>query len=152
MFPVWQGRMTLDKWTESAVDKVKKMRQIDPLDEYLQLFQAHVYIHGNQIEDAKWILENYNYNRFAIGKNPKVNAYYLYLTALVRGHGSHMDRVIDEVGKIYLRQQDSTMLLLMLLDIDHSIGTRADVWRHWNALSEFTDQWSLISVRSISVL
>ena len=112
------GRMTLDKWTESAVDKVKKMRQIDPLDEYLQLFQAHVYIHGNQIEDAKWILENYNYNRFAIGKNPKVNAYYLYLTALVRGHGSHMDRVIDEVGKIYLRQQDSTMLLLMLLDID----------------------------------
>lgn len=112
------GRMSLDKWTESAVEKTKKMRQYDPLDELLQLFQAHVYIHGNQIEEAKWILENYNYNRFAIGKNPKVNAYYLYLTALIRGNGSHMDRVIDEVGKIYLRQQDSLMLLLMLLDID----------------------------------
>lgn len=112
------GRTELDKWVDGAVEKTKKMRRRDPMDEVLQLFQAHIYILGDRMEEAKWILENYNYNRFAIGKDPKVNAYYLYLTALIRGAGSHMNRVIDEVGKIYLRQQDSTELLLMLLNID----------------------------------
>ncbi len=112
------GRMELDQWVESAVEKVKKMRQYEPMDEFLQLFQAHIYVRGRRIEEAKWILENYNYNRFAIGKDPISNAYYLYLTALVRGAGSHMSRVVDEIGKIYLRHQDSTILLLMLLDID----------------------------------
>lgn len=56
--------------------------------EYDQLFLAHIYIIGNYIEEAKWILENYNYNRFAIGKDPKSNAYYLYLTALIRRQGA----------------------------------------------------------------
>lgn len=112
------GRIELNKWADSAVEKTKKMRRYAPMDEFLQLFQAHVYIRGERIEEAKWILENYNYNRFAIGKDPKSNAYYLYLTALIRGVGSHRNRVIDEIGKIYLRQQDSTDLLLMLLDID----------------------------------
>lgn len=112
------GRNELNKWLDSAVEKVKKMRRHAPMDEFLQLLQAHIYICGKRVEEAKWILENYNYNRFAIGKDPKSNAYYLYLTALIRGAGSHMNRVIDEVGKIYLRHQDSSVLLLMLIDID----------------------------------
>ena len=74
------GRMELAQWVDSAVEKVKKMRQYVPMDEFLQLFQAHVYLRGRRVEDAKWILENYNYNRFAIGKDPISNAYYLYLT------------------------------------------------------------------------
>ena len=124
------GRTELNRWVDSAVEKIKKMRRLAPMDDMLQLFQAHVYIRGERMEEAKWILENYNYNRFAIGKDPKSNAYYLYLTALIRGAGSHMNRVIDEVGKIYLRHQDSTDLLLMLLDIDpqhREIGRRLKV-------------------------
>ncbi len=76
----------------SAVDKVKRCVRLIRWMSIFSYFQAQVYIHGNQIEDASGILENYNYNRFAIGKNPKVNALLSYLTALVRGHGSHMDR------------------------------------------------------------
>ena len=114
----WAGRISLDAWVDAAIEKVKKMRQPQPLDEFLQLFQAHIYIRGNRIEDAKWILENFNYSRFAIGKDPKINAYYLYLTSVIRGSGNHVSRVIDEIGKIYLRHQDSTDLLLMLLDLD----------------------------------
>ncbi len=112
------GRMELNEWVESTIEKTKKIRRYAPMDEFYQLFQAHIYICGQRIEEAKWILENYNYNRFAIGKDPKSNAYYLYLTALIRGAGSHMNRVVDEVGKIYMRHQDSTQLLLMLIDID----------------------------------
>ena len=109
------GRIDLNTWTDSAVEKSKRMRQYAPLDDGLQLFQAHIYIRGGRMEEAKWILENYNYNRFAIGKDPTTNAYYLFLTALIRPEGSHAERVLDEIGRTYLRHQDSWQLLMMLL-------------------------------------
>lgn len=112
------GRIDLNSWVDSAIEKSKRMRHYAPMDDALQLFQAHIYIKGNRIEEAKWILENYNYNRFAIGKDPKTNAYYLCLTALIRKSGNHVERVIDEIGKTYLRHQDSWELLAMLLVLD----------------------------------
>ncbi len=112
------GRIELDAWVESATEKVASIRKIDPLSETYQLFQAHIYIIGKKNEEAKWILENYNYNRFAIGKDPVTNCYYQFLTALIRGKGSHTERMLDEIGKTYMRHQDSWMLLNMLLHLD----------------------------------
>lgn len=112
------GRIDVNTWVESALEKSKDMIRYAPMSDELQLFQAHIYIKGGRIEEAKWILENYNYNRFAVGKDPMSNAYYLYLTALIRKTGSHVERVIDEIGKTYLRHQDSLPILLMLLSID----------------------------------
>lgn len=112
------GRLDLNAWTDSAIEKSRRMRNLSPMDEALQLFQAHIYIRGNRMEEAKWILENYNYNRFAIGKDPKINAYYLFLTCLIRKGNGHAERVLDEVGKIYVRHQDSWELLAMLLELD----------------------------------
>ena len=112
------GRIDINSWVDSAIEKSKKMRNYAPMDDSLQLFQAHIYIKGDRMEEAKWILENYNYNRFAIGKDPTTNAYYLFLTALIRQTGNHVERVIDEIGKTYLRHQDSWALLAMLLMLD----------------------------------
>ena len=95
------------------------IRKIETQSEMYQLLQAHIYVIGKKMEEAKWILENYNYNRFAIGKDPITNCYYLYLTALVRGKGPHTDRVLDEIGKTYMRHQDSWFLLYMLLHLDN---------------------------------
>ncbi len=111
------GRIELKNWVESAIEKLLAIRKIEPQNELYQLIQAHVYIMGSRIEEAKWILENYNYNRFAIGKDPITNCYYLFLTALIRGNRAHTERVLDEIGKTYLRHQDSWMLLYMLLKL-----------------------------------
>ncbi len=112
------GRIELVNWVESAIEKMMSLRKLDPQSEMYQLMQAHVYLKGNRVEEAKWILENYNYNRFAIGKDPLTNCYYQYLTALVRGKGVHAERVLDEVGKTFMRHQDSWLLLYMLMDLD----------------------------------
>ena len=113
------GRIGLDDWVESATEKVAALRKIETQSEMYQLLQAHIYVIGKKMEEAKWILENYNYNRFAIGKDPITNCYYLYLTALVRGKGPYTDRVLDEIGKTYMRHQDSWFLLYMLLHLDN---------------------------------
>ncbi len=87
---------------------------------------------GEKIEEAKWILENYNYNRFAIGKDPLTNCYYLYLTAKIRGDVNYEERVLDEVGKTYMRHQDSWWLLYMILNLDTRYKIRTNVWKFWN--------------------
>ena len=112
------GRIELNNWVESAVEKMAVLRKKEPQNEVYQLLQAHIYLIGNKVEEAKWILENYNYNRFAIGKDPVTNCYYLYLTAQIRGQGNHVDRVLDEIGKTYMRHQDSWALLRMILYLD----------------------------------
>ena len=111
------GRIELDTWVETAIENVAAIRRIKPMSEIYQLLQAHVYIIGKKFEEAKWILENYNYNRFAIGKDPITNCYYLFLTALIRENDSHMERVLN-IGTTYMRHQDSWLLLYMILHLD----------------------------------
>ena len=112
------GRIERKNWVDSAIEKLVTIRKLSPQNEMYQLIQAHVYIIGSRIEEAKWILENYNYNRFAIGKDPVTNCYYLFLTALIRDNSVHTERILDEIGRTYLRHQDSWLLLYMLLKLD----------------------------------
>ncbi len=112
------GRVELKDWVDSASEKVASLRRMEPQDEFYQLLQANVYIIGHKTEEAKYILENYNYNRFAIGKDPEINSYYLYLTALLQNDSAHTGRVLDEIGKAYTHHQDSWMLLYMLIHLD----------------------------------
>lgn len=112
------GRRELNEWMESAIEKMTALRRIDVQSEFYQLLQANIYLLGGKVEEAKWIIENYNYNRFAIGKDPVTNCYYLYLTALIRNNQAHTDKVLDEIGKTYMKHQDSWMLLQMLLKLD----------------------------------
>ena len=112
------GRRELDEWMESAIERMNALRRIDEQSELYQLIQANIYLLGGKVEEAKWILENYNYNRFAIGKDPVTNCYYLYLTAFIRNNQAHTDKVLDEIGKVYMKHQDSWMLLQMLLKLD----------------------------------
>lgn len=112
------GRKELKAWVDSAEERIATLRKLDPNSELYQLLQAHIYIKGRKMEEAKWNLENFNYNRFAIGKDPIINCYYLYLTALIRGKSNHTERVLDEIGKTYMRYQDSWMLLEMLIHLD----------------------------------
>ncbi len=112
------GRMELKDWVESATENVSSLRRIDAQNEFYQLLQANVYIIGHKMEEAKWILENYNYNRFAVGRDPEINCYYLYLTALIQDDEAHTERVLEEINKMYMRHQDSWMLLDMLIQLD----------------------------------
>ncbi|MCP1103402.1 DUF5717 family protein [Aequitasia blattaphilus] len=113
------GVKTLNEWVEETLKRLKLLKQLDSQNDMYQLLTAHVSLMGNKEEEAKWILENYNYNRFALVKDFEVNSYYLYLTALIRGEGSHYARVIQDLEKTHIRHQESWILLWMLLDLDN---------------------------------
>ncbi|MDR1801280.1 MAG: DUF5717 family protein [Lachnospiraceae bacterium] len=112
------GRMTISQFAERTLKKVNSLLQLKPDDDFFQLLQAHIYVMAGQQEEAKWILENFNYNRFSMGKDPVINCYYLFLTAQIRNDKQHIDRVLNEIGRSYLRHQDSWIILYMLMLLD----------------------------------
>ncbi|MGF6991188.1 hypothetical protein M2145_002890 [Lachnospiraceae bacterium PF1-21] len=112
------GLENTNEWVGQSLLRMQTLRNMDPQNDMYQLLTAHISIIGKKIEEAKWILENYNYNRFALVKDFEVNCYYLYLTALIRGEGSHHARVLSDIEKTYTRHQESWLLLWMIMDLD----------------------------------
>ena len=77
------GRMQLDEWVTEAIRRISHLREMDEKNEAYLLVHAHICLIGGRMDDAKWLLESYNYNRFAIGKDVEMSDYYLYLTTLL---------------------------------------------------------------------
>ncbi len=56
---------------------------------------------GNRMDEAKWLLESYNYNRFAIGKDVELSSYYLYLTTKLSNDSIGQRRVAEELSRSF---------------------------------------------------
>lgn len=112
------GNMESQEWMEKAIEKVKQLRELEPENEYFLLLQAHIYLRGKKEEEARWILDNYNYSRFAIGRKPEWNAYYLFLTASLKKDAGYTNRALEEINRLYIKYPYSWKLLCMLLHLD----------------------------------
>ncbi len=112
------GDQGLQTWADETREKLKGLDIYTTEGDVYPLFDAHLYLLCKEPDKANEILENYNYSRFSIGKDPIVSAYYLYLTGLLRKSGSQVNKVIEELNKAYMKQPDSWQLVCMLIDID----------------------------------
>ena len=112
------GLMDLQTWADHAVVKLKMLREKDEDKEMYRLLQAHILILQGKKEDARWILESYNYNRFAIGKNLELSSYYLFLTTQLSNDSVGQKKVAEELSKTYMKHPESWKVLCMLVNVD----------------------------------
>lgn len=112
------GLVDLQTWADHAVAKLKMLREKDEDKEIYRLLQAHILILQGKKEDARWILESYNYNRFAIGKNLEMSSYYLFLTTQLSNDSVGQKKVAEELSKTYMKHPESWKVLCMLVNVD----------------------------------
>lgn len=112
------GRVDLNTWTEEALKRIEHLRKMNDKNEMYLLVHAHICLIGNRMDEAKWLLESYNYNRFAIGKNVEMSSYYLYLTTLLSNDSIGQRRVAEELSKSYMKHPESWKILCMLVNVD----------------------------------
>lgn len=112
------GKLDMNTWCEESLKKIEHLRSLDEDNEMYLLVHAHICLLGKRFEEAKWILESYNYNRFAIGKNVEISSYYLYLTTLLSNDSIGTRRVAEELSKSYMKHPDSWKILCMLVNVD----------------------------------
>ena len=112
------GKMDVNAWAEKALAHVKKLRELDPENEYYLLLQAHIYLRARREEEARWILENNNFHKFVIGRKAENNAYYLFLMALLKKDTPSQIRALEEINRLYIKYPYSWALLCMLVNLD----------------------------------
>lgn len=112
------GRVPVKEWADETREKLKGLDIYTGEGDVYPLIDAQLHLLCEEPEKANDILEGYNYSRFSIGKDPIISAYYLYLTARVRKSGSHVNRVVEELNKAYMKHPRSWELVCMLVDID----------------------------------
>lgn len=112
------GREEWVVWAKQANAAMELLAKNSKNGSMYQLIQAHVHFIVGKTEEAGWILENYNYNRLTNNKNPIVSAYYLYLTTKKDPSIGHVNRVVEEIQKLYMRNPQAWEILCMLGEID----------------------------------
>ncbi len=112
------GHVQTEKWLHESLKQIIELQELEPSNEEYRLIQAHIYILARKKEDAKWIIENYNYSKFAIGRNIELDAYYLYLMSIYKHEFSYTKKVVEELQKCYLKHAKSWKILCMLIDLD----------------------------------
>lgn len=112
------GKKELSTWTDESVRRAEHLRKVNDKDEMYLLVHAHICLIGNRVGEAKRLLESYNYNKFAIGKNVELSSYYLYLTTLLSNDSIGQRRVAEELSRYYMKHPDNWKILCMLVQVD----------------------------------
>ncbi len=118
LFQLEREKIFRDEWVKKGIEASLELQAANPDSEMHKLMQAHIYIIGKQFDEAKWIIEKYNYSKFPLGRDIEQDAYYLFLTALQRGESTHTKKVVEDLQRLYLKNPKSWKILLMLMQID----------------------------------
>lgn len=110
--------LSIEQWYPEAIDRIERIRREYPKKELYLLIHAHICLIAEEKEKARGILESYNYNRFAIGKDVELSSYYLYLTTGLSNDSIALRRVAEELSKSYMKHPQSWKILCMLMHVD----------------------------------
>ena len=111
------GKKPLGEWVDEALDLVEQLHAKYSEDPFIDLVQAHICLRGSRKEEAKWILDKFEYNRMMLQSEPEMAAYYLFLSALLSGDQRQMRRIAEELERLELRNDDSWMIVCMLAQL-----------------------------------
>lgn len=112
------GITKVEEWADEVRSKLEGIDIYTGEGNVYPLIDAQLCILCKDYEKADSILDGYAYNKHAMSKEPIVTSYYLYLTALIKKTGSHVNRVVEEINKAYMKRPKSWQLVCMLVDID----------------------------------
>ena len=111
------GKTTVAEWMPQALQMVEELHARYDEDPFVDLVQAHIYLRGNKKEEAKWILDKFEYNRMMPISQPELAAYYLFLSAVLSGDSRQMRHIAEELERLELRNDDSWMIVCMLAQL-----------------------------------
>lgn len=102
-------------WLRESGKLTEKLAAIVDWDIPVRLFQTHLLITEQRMNEARRMLEYVSKNLGGEEQQPEVWAYYLYLTTLVNDDEEYVDRVTAQVEKLYKRERGRWRIAWLLL-------------------------------------
>lgn len=100
-------------WLKETDRLVQRMMSLDERDGAAKLFFAQILITAERYNEAGWILEHFGENVDRM--DPDLEAYYLYLSSLLRRDDAYTKQVAGQIAKIYKEQGESWRAAWLLL-------------------------------------
>lgn len=102
-------------WLRESGKLTERLTAMVDWDIPVRLFQAHLLITEQRINEARRILEYASKNLGGEEQQPEIWAYYLYLTTLVNDDEEYVDQVTAQVEKLYKRERGRWRIAWLLL-------------------------------------
>ena len=119
-------------WLGETDQLVQRMMTLDEKDGAAKLFFAQILITAERYSEASWILEHFGDGLEKI--DPQQEAYYLYLSSLIRKDEAYTKQVASEIERIYKEQGESWRAAWLLLYVSKEY--ERSITRKWLFLEE----------------
>ena len=115
-------------WLKQTDNLVQKMMSMDDMDAEARLYFAQILITAERYNEAGWILEHFG--EVSKSYDPELEAYYLYLSSLLRKEEAYTKQVAGQIAKIYKEQGESWRVAWLLLYVSKEYERSAtEKWR-----------------------
>lgn len=122
-------------WLEETNKLLSRMEQLDDTDAAVQLFGAQILLSQERENEARWQIEKQRDRVSALQeKEPALWCYYLYLTTLVSEDDAYVDRVAEQVTRIYEHRRGDWRIAWLLLYLSEEYTQSLS--RRWMLLEE----------------
>lgn len=113
-------RIGMQEWIRSAMEVVERLKTLSEKDPSARLFQAHLLITEERMEEAGWILEQIQ--KDLEESRPEVYAYYLYLTTLAHSEEETVARAASRVMDLYHYYSGNWKIAWLLLFLSREVN------------------------------
>lgn len=128
------GKMTLEEWVKKSGQAVEHISGSDENVIKSKLYKVQLLVAADRLMDAKYIMDSVEplINEGKISND--LNGYFLYLSSLLTGDASYVDKVAHKIKKIYSRNEYSWRLAWMMLYLQEDLYYKPE--KKWNFLEE----------------
>lgn len=102
-------------WAKETAEMSDQLSALLPEEGLYPLMKAHALIVNRQRQEADWLMEDFK--RAWMDKNSPEWGYYLYLCTLVEKEPSYVDRLTEEIERIFRRNPQNSLLFWILLSV-----------------------------------
>lgn len=128
------GKTELDEWCKTSENRLSRISVTGEHKTIAELYQAQLLLAQGRIQDAKWVLENLQYEIGEDRSDDEIYAYYIYLNTLVYKDAETINKTAHKVRKMYSRNSESFRLAWLMLFLQEELLNRNE--KRWDFLKE----------------
>lgn len=107
-------KISVTTWLKETKLILERALSLDDKDISFRLFQAQLLISQDRFNEAQWILEHVSKTLDEENEDFILEAYYLYLTTLVKKEEKYTDEIAFQVEELYKRNQNWRIAWILL--------------------------------------
>jgi len=130
------GEEVPDDWFHESIGILDRLGTDEDEHSFYPLIKANIYLESGVPDKAQALLEPYGKKHWTKNKEPELWGYYVYLQTLLKHDLSYSIKASDEIQKLYDKNEDSWILLWLLLQIQEYLIQNGE-----RRLQVIADQW-----------